>query len=86
MATVVFGYMSYSSSGYENGMSCYGQLPLFRLNPAKIIVKESDIIGYWLRNVACDNYFCAVDFQGAPMYEDVHVPEGIGIRPRFIIG
>ena len=84
--TEVFGYMSYSSSGYENGMGCYGQLPLFRLNPSKIIVKESGIIGYWLRNVACDNHFCAVDFQGAPMYEDVHVSEYMGVRPRFIIG
>lgn len=87
--TEVFGYMSYSSSGYENGMGCYGQLPLFRLNPSKIIVKESDIgdiYGYWLRNVACNNHFCDVDLQGAPMYEDVRDSYGIGVRPRFIIG
>lgn len=84
--TEVYGYMSYSSSGYENGMSCYGQLPLFRLNPSKIIVKQSDIIGYWLRNVACDDHFCAVNFQGVPMYENIRVLDGIGVRPRFIIG
>ena len=82
--TEVFGYMSYSSSGYENGMSCYGQLPLFRLNPSKIIVNEVGISGYWLRNVACNDYFCAVDFQGAPMYEDIGAY--MGIRPRFILG
>lgn len=86
--TEVYGYMSYSSSGYENGMSCYGQLPLFRLNPAKIIVKDDNApcVAYWLRNVACDGNFCAVDNQGMPLYVEVHDPESCGIRPRFIIG
>lgn len=83
--TEVFGYTSYSSSGYENGMGCYGQLPLFRLNPSKIIADETDLFGYWLRNVACDNHFCAVHFQGIPIYAEVG-DYSIGVRPRFIIG
>ena len=84
--TEVFGYMSCSSSGYENGMGCYGQLPLFRLNPSRISVRDTNINGYWLRNIACSDCVCVVDSQGAAMYENFSVSESIGFRPRFIIG
>lgn len=83
--TEVYGYMSYSSSGYENGMVNYGQLPLFRLNPEKIIVLDSsgDRSYYWLRNVASSANFCNVA-SGSASYNSGDAT--LAVRPRFIIG
>lgn len=85
--TEVYGYMSCSSSGYENCMTNYGQLPLFRLNPEKIIVLDSsgDRYYYWLRDVASSDRFCIVCDGG---YADYDASDDIGcaVRPRFIIG
>lgn len=84
--TEVYGYMSYSSSGYENGMGNYGQLPLFRLNPEKIIAFGADglVSYYWLRNVASSDSFCVVYNNGSVFkYNASH---SFGVRPRFIIG
>ena len=84
--TEVYGYTSYSSSGYENGMVNYGQLPLFRLNPQKIIVLDSSSNRdyYWLRNIASSGDFCIVDSNGRAK----HRPSSdlCAMRPRFIIG
>lgn len=76
--TELCGYMSYSSSGYENDMIFYGQLPLFRLDRSKIIGE------YWLRNVASSTGFCTVSWDGS-------IGNGFsaydhGVRPRFVIG
>ena len=77
--------MSYSSSGYENNMVNYGQLPLFRLNPQKITTIDS--LGnrdeYWLRNVAKTGYFCTVT-EGQANFRNAN--NANGVRPRFIIG
>lgn len=85
--TEVYGYMSYSSSGYENGMSNYGQLPLFRLNPSKIIALtlNGNRTDYWLRNVASSYKFCSVEKHGIASYLD-NDSIGVGVRPRFVIG
>ena len=85
--TEVYGYMSYSSSGYENGMVCYGQLPLFRLNPKKIIVKDAsgNIYYYWLRNITSSDDFCVVADDGIADYFE-SFDNDVGVRPRFIIG
>lgn len=83
--TEVYGYMSYSSSGYENNMVNYGQLPLFRLNPQKITTLDS--LGnrdeYWLRNVAKVGNFCTA-VEGQANFRSANTANGV--RPRFIIG
>lgn len=83
--TEVYGFMTYSSSGYENSMGCYGQLPLFRLNPEKIMVKNSDgyTDSYWLRNVASTDSFCTCAY-GIPKCDTSDYSYN-GVRPRFII-
>lgn len=85
--TEVCGYTSYSSSGYENGMVNYGQLPLFRLNPQKIIVLSSNGSRgyYWLRNIASSGDFCGVDNNGNTNYYNSD-SNSYAVRPRFIIG
>lgn len=84
--TEVYGYMSYSSSGYENGMANYGQFPLFRLNSQKIICLTSSGTRdyYWLRNVASSGYFCNCRGIGSA-YSD-YASSAYAVRPRFVIG
>lgn len=85
--TEVYGYTSYSSSGYENSMVNYGQLPLFRLSSQKIIALSSngDQKTYWLRNVASKDDFCLVDGSGY-VGSSYSGSSGYAVRPRFVIG
>lgn len=79
--TEVSGYMSYSSSGYENAGSNYNQLPLFRLNPNKILFNDSV---YWLRTIADSTAFCIVDNNGN--FGNRYASSTCWLRPRFVIG
>lgn len=84
--TEVYGYMSYSSSGYENGMCYYGQLPLFRLSPEKIVVKDAtgEDDNYWLRNIADSDSFCICSSNNFAGYASFGIQ--LAVRPRFVIG
>lgn len=80
--TEVFGYLSYGSSGYECEMCNSAQLPLFRLNPSKILSNDE----YWLRTIASALYFCCVfSNKGFAAFEGANYTNG-GVRPRFVIG
>lgn len=82
--TELYGFMSFSSSGYENGMRCYGQLPLFRLNPRLIVSSTTLDSGYWLRNVASKKTYCLC-YNSGEATRDIRTAIH-GVRPRFIIG
>ena len=80
--TEVYGYLSYGSSGYECEMCNSAQLPLFRLNPSKILVGNNE---YWLRTIASSSYFCCVSgISGTAACFSADMKRGV--RPRFIIG
>lgn len=80
--TEVYGYLSCGSSGYECAMCNSNQLPLFRLNPSKILVNNNY---YWLRTIASSGYFCYVISDiGIASYLTANFPNGV--RPRFVIG
>lgn len=81
--TEVYGYLSYGSSGYECTMCNSNQLPLFRLNPSKIL-HNNDY--YWLRTIASSQHFCYVNGRyGTASYSDA-ANDVNGVRPRFVIG
>lgn len=80
--TEVYGYLSYSSSGYECTMCNSNQLPLFRLNPSKILV-NNDI--YWLRTIASSLNFCQVIGTNGRA-RSFSADYAFGVRPRFVIG
>ena len=79
--TEICGYLSLGSSGYECAMCNYNQLPLFRLNPSKILIDDS----YWLRTIAGSTSFCSVraDYGKA---DPKPANAADGVRPRFVIG
>lgn len=80
--TEVYGYLSYGSSGYECAMCNSNQLPLFRLNPSKILINNNY---YWLRTIASSSNFCIVlGNSGIASYNYAVNP--YGVRPRFVIG
>lgn len=80
--TEVYGYLSCGSSGYECAMGNSNQLPLFRLNPSKILINDDY---YRLRTIASSSFFCNVDgFGGSADYG--RADDALGIRPRFVIG
>lgn len=80
--TEVYGYLSYGSSGYECAMCNSNQLPLFRLNPSKILISYDY---YWLRTIASSYHFCFVrGYSGTVDYFEAN--RSFGVRPRFVIG
>ena len=80
--TEVYGYLSCGSSGYECGMCNSNQLPLFRLNPSKILINDDY---YWLRTIASSSFFCDVDGNSGAV-DFSCASDTLGIRPRFVIG
>ena len=55
------------------------QLPLFRLNPKMINIRQS----YWLRDVASASAFALVSTSGTASY--LHASDATGVRPAFSI-
>lgn len=80
--TEVYGYLSYGSSGYECTMCNSAQLPLFRLNPSKILVNDDY---YWLRTIASSENFCHVNGINGNAVSGT-ASRARGVRPRFVIG
>lgn len=80
--TEVYGYLSYGSSGYECMMCNSAQLPLFRLNPSKILVNDNS---YLLRTIASAFNFCMVTGVGG-YASYTYASYEYGLRPRFVIG
>lgn len=80
--TEVYGHLSCGSSGYECSMGNSNQLPLFRLNPSKILINNDF---YWLRTIASSSFFCDVDGYGGGV-DYSRADNVISIRPRFVIG
>ena len=76
--SMIFGRNIWGTSGYESGR-INSQLPLFRLAPEYIYIKEN----YWLRNVVNAEKFAKVGSDGFSLNDNASAT--LGIRPFFFI-
>lgn len=83
--TEVYGHLSCGSSGYECAMCNSNQLPLFRLNPSKILIVD-EYFYYWLRTIANSECFCVVTSYSGGKADPYNSTANEGVRPRFVIG
>lgn len=86
----VYGGTVFSSSAFDVGIA-KTQLPLFRLNPARIVcglggsgyTSETTRCAWWLSAVVSATFFAVVDGSGYASYGSASY--SFGVRPRFLI-